>query len=88
MRSLIIVLVTAVFLAAAAACSAVETWIAVSTEVGEELDGTGFRDRHALKLDGFDYTWPGSIFFDPGDIIKNKWTVEGIKVKQKASDPK
>jgi hypothetical protein len=69
MRSHIIAFVTAVFLAAAAACSAVETWIAVSTEVGEELDGTGFRDRHALKLDGFDYTWPGSIFFDPGDII-------------------
>ncbi len=44
-------------------------WAAVSTEVDEFLDGSGFMQRHVLRLDPPDFSWPGSIFFDPGMII-------------------
>ncbi len=42
-------------------------WVVVSTEVDEDFDPAGFQDRQALRLDvATGYTWPGSIFFDPG----------------------
>jgi hypothetical protein len=49
-------------------------WVAVSTEYDQYLDTDpewpGFMDRQALRLDyATGWTWPGSIFFDPGPGI-------------------
>lgn len=41
-------------------------WVVVSTEVDENFEPAGFQDRQGLRLDYPSYTWPGSIFFDPG----------------------
>ena len=40
--------------------------IFLSPEVDEFINDTSFMQRHVLKLDWPTYTWPGSVFFDPG----------------------
>ena len=56
------------------------TYVIVSTEVDETINGSGYMQRHALSLDGPDYNWntSGAIFFDPATVINDPNFPNGI----------
>ena len=65
------ILLTFLLVTASFAAEQYPKWVAVSTEVDEFLFGTGFMQRHALKLLPLEFKWSnsGSIFFDPGVVF-------------------
>jgi hypothetical protein len=71
MRVLGFLVLTCILSAASFGAEQYPQWAAVSTEVDEFLFGTGFMQRHALKLVPPEFKWAnsGSIFFDPGAVF-------------------
>jgi hypothetical protein len=60
-------------IAASAALAGEPDWALISTEVDDEIDGTGtFVDREVLTLFPPDFDWSydeNDVFFDPGDVL-------------------